>query len=411
MAVLAAGIIVGCSGNTGTELFSPPDEAVVWPRPPEQTRIQYVGQMASDRDLGKQESFLDRLKDGLLGTEQAQLLTQRPFDVYANELGRVYVSNGATGALLVLEPQVHDAQVLVPSGAGELAKPMGLAGDRAGRLYVADPPQRRVVALDYSGNFVKAFGGTSVLLNPVDVAVSPDGEFVYVADSYLHQVVVFDRDGNLVRRIGKDEGDIARKELVRSKRYADVIDGLDHAVDDQSAAHGLELEPADLTENRGVAPGEFRYPAFVEVAPNGTVYVSDGMNFRVQAFDAEGGYLHEFGRHGQTPGSFARPKGIAVDSENHVYVADAAFNNVQIFDDRGQLLLAFGGFGPGPGKLWMPIGLTIDSSDRIYVADRYNNRVQVYQYVPEADAPVVQEDATSATREPDEQAEADRRGG
>ena len=106
------------------------------------------------------------------------------------------------------------------------------------------------------------------------------------------------------------------------------------------------------------------------------------MNFRVQAFDADGNFLRSIGRLGDTPGSMARPKGIAVDSEGHLYVVDAAFNNVQIFDDEGRLLLAFGAFGNGPGQLWMPTGLWIDQRDRIFVADRYNNRLQVFDYLP-----------------------------
>ena len=143
-------------------------------------------------------------------------------------------------------------------------------------------------------------------------------------------------------------------------------------------------EPRDLVENRGSKPGELRYPGFVAVGRDGTVYVSDGMNFRVQMFDRAGRTAGQFGRLGDGPGSFARPKGLGVDSEGHVYVVDAAFNNVQVFDRGGRLLLAFGAMGRGDGQLWLPLGMYVDAHDRIYVCDRFNNRVQVYQYLPEA---------------------------
>lgn len=163
------------------------------------------------------------------------------------------------------------------------------------------------------------------------------------------------------------------------RRTAHTMAG-DHASNPHASS-----ESSDLVENRGVGEGEFRYPAFVATGPDGRVYVSDGMNFRIQAFGPQGDFLFQFGRHGDTPGSFARPKGLAVDSEGHVYVVDAAFNNVQIFDNEGRLLMAFAGIGGGDGTLWMPLGITIDPQDRIMVADRFNDRLQVYQYlsVPE----------------------------
>ena len=82
---------------------------VVWPLPPETARITYIGQVASEKDVGRQSSFLDRLKRGLLGSQERGLLAKRPFDTYVDEIGRVFVSNGTIGALLVLDGVNHEA--------------------------------------------------------------------------------------------------------------------------------------------------------------------------------------------------------------------------------------------------------------------------------------------------------------
>jgi len=382
MILVLAAVTVGCAGNVSPGLLDPGAAVLVWPPAPDVARIAYLGQVASDRDMGKKSGFFSNLRNGLLGTQDELLATRRPFDSFVDESGRMYVTSGSVGSILLFDPVQHEVRVLRPEGPASLSKPMGIAGDAEGLLYVADPGQRRVVALrptpDGEPEFAAAYGGRNVLINPVDVAVSPDGQKIYVADSYLHQVVVFDRDGTLIQRIGKDEGDIEAK----TQRMASFAT----SASPPSGGHGdaeSVSESSDLVPNRGVGDGEFRFPAFVDVAPDGTLYVSDGMNFRVQVFDQTGKFLNGVGQHGDVPGSFARPKGVATDSEGHLYVVDAAFNNVQMFNRDGQLLLVFSEFGNRDGQVWMPAGITIDSSDRIYLADRYNDRIQVFQYLPD----------------------------
>jgi DNA-binding beta-propeller fold protein YncE len=342
---------------------------VVWPTPPEEARIAYAGFLRSEIELGRKESFFARLKQALAGTEKSVVALQRPYDVYTDDANRMYVSDGSLNKVVVFDSKTKAARFLGTEGHGRLGKPMGLGGDGK-HVYVADPAAKRVVVFQADGEFVRAFGGDAVLLNPVDVAVDAARGRVYVADSYLHQVVVFDLTGKVVQRIGRDVGDIAKK-----KNVVALLTPRTHG------PSGYVAEPRDVTENRGGGPGEFRYPAHVAVAPDGRIYVSDGMNFRVQAFDAAGRPVGSIGRLGDTPGSFARPKGVAVDSEGHVYVVDAAFNNLQVFDDQGRLLLAFGSMGRSHGQLWLPLGVHIDAQDHVYVADRFNKRVQIYEFL------------------------------
>jgi DNA-binding beta-propeller fold protein YncE len=121
------------------------------------------------------------------------------------------------------------------------------------------------------------------------------------------------------------------------------------------------------------------------------VLVTDALNFRVQAFDAEGRFLWQMGRQGDAAGDFAAPKGVATDSQGHIYVADALFDSVQIFRHDGALLLAFGERGTAVGQFLLPGGIFINAEDRIYVADAYNGRIQTFDFLraprlPEGDA-------------------------
>ncbi|HEX4936566.1 MAG TPA: 6-bladed beta-propeller, partial [Gemmatimonadaceae bacterium] len=360
----------------------PTTAVVAWPAAPEAARISFAGTLASEFDVGKKTTGLDRFRQVVAGTRPAARSIERPHDVWVDASHRLYVSDGTARTVVRFDPELRAAVTIGGDGPGRLVKPLGLAGDSRGNLYVADQAAKRVVVFDAMGAFVRAIGGSQVLLNPVDVAVDGSGGTVYVADSYLHQVLVFAPDGRLVRRLGRDQGNLERK----LQLLANVAPAAARTAEASHLAGGVSTEasgaamfghapkylpePRDLVENRGARPGEFRYPAFLAVGGDGTLYVSDGMNFRVQAFDRTGKYLRSFGALGDGPGNFARPKGVAVDSEGHVYVADAAFNNVQVFDTNGRLLLPFGQMGRGAGELWLPLGLAIDTDDHVYVADR-----------------------------------------
>jgi hypothetical protein len=349
---------------------------LTWPAAPEQARVRYVGALSSEADVGKKESLLRRLRRLMVGGgREGVLRVQRPFDVSPGLDSRLFVSDGLTQALLLFDRTRKEARLAGLDVPGGLAKPMGIGASGNGGVVVADQQARRMVQLDGEGRYLRSFGGPLQLLNPVDAAVDTTAHLYYVVDSYLHQVLVFDAQGQLVRRLGRQRGDVAAAGQGRPVDSATVArhpGGLDAGA----------VRTRDVFENRGEGHGEFKYPASVAVAGDGTVYVSDQMNFRVQAFSREGKFLRQIGQMGVHPGSFARPKGIGLDRDGHLYTVDAAFNNIQIFNPAGQLLLSFGRGGQGPGEQILPIGVAVDGQDRIYVADRFNNRIQIYALVP-----------------------------
>ncbi|MBP9198427.1 MAG: hypothetical protein KBF47_00350 [Gemmatimonadales bacterium] len=383
LGTLAPLLVLGLAAPVAAQ--RPASQAIVWPAAPETARIRYVGSLRSEADINRRESFLKRLGRWLSGGRGTALYAlQRPFDVVVGPGERYYLTNGSVPRVIVFDPGARKARFLGEDVPGGLGKPMGLGLGPDGSVYVADAGRRRVVVFDSSGHYVRAFGGAAHLLNPVDVAVA--GDRAWVVDSYLHQVVAFDGAGEVVGRVGKAEGTLAGRDTRRGARAAE------RPGHEGGAPAGFTPDDlSDVWQNRGKEPGEFRYPVAVAMAPDGTMYVSDQLNFRVQAFDPDGRFLRQVGRLGDQPGSFTRPKGVAVDSEGHLYVVDGSFSNVQVFDTQGRLLLAFGRLGNGEGEHWLPIGIAIDARDRILVADRYNNRVQIYQYLastePEAAAP------------------------
>ena len=132
---------------------------------------------------------------------------------------------------------------------------------------------------------------------------------------------------------------------------------------------------------RGTKPGEFNLPRDVAIAPDGTVYVVDGGNFRVEKFKPDGTLISVFGAIGRQSGQFSRPKEVAVDPTGNVYVVDAAFGNFQIFSPKGRVLLAVGSRSgrDGPARYMLPSGIAVDGDGRIYVVGQYFRKVDIYR--------------------------------
>jgi DNA-binding beta-propeller fold protein YncE len=279
----------------------------------------------------------------------------QPYGVAVDSKGKIYVADTYVGAIFVfdLNKEINQAgsQSLTPVtmiANGKDAQFRGLIGvaiDDNDRLFAVDVLLRTISVFDANHKFETSFG-SDVLGQPNCVAIDTENRFLYVTDAAKNHVAVFDADTyKLLRTVGgppKKEGD------------------------DE--------------------PGTFARPTYVAVDHEGSVYVSDTINNRIQIFDADGQFVSTFGKAGDRPGFFSRPKGVAVDGDGHVWVVDSAQDNVQIYNRSGQLLAFFGDHGPFPGEFILPTGLTIDKQNRVIVAEQhFPGRLQVFRYVTDAE--------------------------
>ncbi|MDZ4179903.1 MAG: SMP-30/gluconolactonase/LRE family protein [Coriobacteriia bacterium] len=141
-------------------------------------------------------------------------------------------------------------------------------------------------------------------------------------------------------------------------------------------------------------PGEGEQPLFdrpmgVAVGPGNRIYVTDGQNNRVCAFDSQGRFLFEFGGFGiakpapgakstYEPGLLNYPVGIDTDSEGNVYVASFRNDTIEVFDSEGAALRQFPDPQVPTGKGssgYMGGGIAVTdvavNGDRIYATDAY----------------------------------------
>jgi peptidylamidoglycolate lyase len=89
----------------------------------------------------------------------------------------------------------------------------------------------------------------------------------------------------------------------------------------------------------GTGHNSFNLPTDVAFAPNGDFYVTDGYGgARVLKFSHDGKYLLEWGARGKGLGQFELPHNVVVDKQGKVYVTDRENRRIEVFDANGKFL-------------------------------------------------------------------------
>ena len=143
--------------------------------------------------------------------------------------------------------------------------------------------------------------------------------------------------------------------------------------------------PRGVGDPTGTGEGEFDFVRSdglsygdVAFAPDGSFYVVESGNQRVQRFDPQRDFVTMWGSKGEADGQFLDPIGAAVAPDGNVYVTDDQRDDVQVFDPDGTFLFAFGGEGSGPGQIQDAGFLDIAADGTVYVADFNAHRVIKY---------------------------------
>ena len=299
-----------------TKKVSPARSLVIYPAPPDTTRIQYLTSFSNSKDITSKRSAIQKT---VLGDDLG-IPIGKPYGI-ATRAGKIFICDATIRGLEIIDLAKKTLTPFVPSGKGQLKLPLNCFADTDGKLYVTDGERKEVVIFDASLNYISAIGksDTSDNFRPLDVCAST--EKIWVTNPRDNKVYVYQKpDYKLVGSFP----------------------------DSKPGEAGFLNNPINICYR------------------DEKIYVTDFGDFKIKIFTDDGRYLNSVGQYGKALGQFVRPKGIAVDKDNNLYVVDAGFENIQVFNNKGNLLMFFGGPYKSHGDMWLPAKVHIDYENLSY---------------------------------------------
>ncbi|MEO5959075.1 MAG: hypothetical protein ABIZ49_03915 [Opitutaceae bacterium] len=295
--------------------------------------------------------------------------------------------------------------------AGKFMGPVGMAVDQVGGttfLYVCDETGGRILKFNAdTGVRVAAFGtvgtGDGEFNRPYGIAIDPVSRDLYVSERDNGRVQRITNTGAFVMKwgtpggTGSPQGNFDQPIGIAADAAGNVYvaDNRNHRVQKfrvRFAAGAWVVDNVAMWGTSGAGAGQFNRPYGLALDVGGNVWVTDGLNARVQKFSPDGVYLQTVGTRGSGDGQFIIVTGVAFDATGAMYVTstnsdpehasapDIEVQRVQKFSASGAFLWRYGTFGHGDGQFQLPFNIALDAAGFGYVSDYYNIRIQKFDF-------------------------------
>jgi sugar lactone lactonase YvrE len=232
-------------------------------------------------------------------------------------------------------PEIQLGTGTAGSAANQLNGPSDVYVDQAGRLWVADPSNHRVVRFDHASTLITGASAGFVLGQPTfgtataGSAASQMSNPRGVTGNNAGELWVADTSNNRVLHFTNTNGD---------------------ALGDGAAAVSVLGQTAFGTGTLGTSASQLASPLRVHIDAGGRLWVSDNGNNRVLRFDnaaslpngaSAAGVLGQpnfvTSTHVASATGMYSPFGLSIDSSGRLFVADLSNNRVLAFDGAATL--------------------------------------------------------------------------
>ena len=274
-----------------------------------------------------------------------------------------------------------------------------------GILYVADARNSRILFIaPNSTTAIREIGGSfqpGTFNAPADVLVTATS--IYVMDTWNFRVQKWSKnffDPVTVAGISGQKGNSSDMTMLANAQNLFVDNYGSLFVGDRNNHRVMRFSWNSTNGTAGVivagngSPGnasnQLNLPSGVFVTDDGTLYIAECGNHRIQKWfkGAESGVtVAGTGIYGGGVLQLNCPIKVLVDLSGYMYITDLGNHRIMRWGPnagQGECIVACSGYsGLGADMLYYPTSMTFDSSGSLYVNDWKNNRVQKFEMLNE----------------------------
>ncbi|CAF3035175.1 unnamed protein product [Rotaria sp. Silwood2] len=281
-----------------------------------------------------------------------------------------------------------------------LDRGINIANDNT--LYIADVLNNRVVAIGPNSTTAIAIiqnapDSTSLFAYPIDVFVTQ--KYLYVSDMDNFRLVRLFKNGTDPVTFAGIQGiyGISLNTSTISYCFNLFVDSNENLYASDLDHHRVVRYPSNSSSGMpgvviagngtsGTSASQLNGPYGIFVNEEGTLYVSDSSNHRIQRWNigaSSGMTAAGTGVHGNRLSQLSYPTGIVVDSNGYMYIVDYGNNRIIRWAPNSSsgicIAACTGTYGNDVDMLSTPFALAFDSYGSLFISDGSNNRVQKFQ--------------------------------
>lgn len=310
-----------------------------------------------------------------------------------------------------------------PATEAQLNRPISIAMDAEGNLYIAESAGNIIRRLDPNGIIATVAGtgtrgrageggpATEAELTTPSIALGPAGD-LFIAEHDANRIRRISAEGIIMTVVGTgspgfsgDGGPATEAEIVEphliafdalGNLYLPLHDSRVRKIDPEGTISTVAGtgEPGYSGDGGPATEAQLKGPQGVAVDSAGSLYIADTENDAIRKVDANGtittvagtgtpGYSGDGGPAAEA--QLRTPIGLAFDAQGNLYIADSANQRIRRIDPNGIITTVVGtrsggfsgdGGDPTQAQLKNPFDIWVDATGNLFFADTFNHRVR-----------------------------------
>ncbi|WP_299253369.1 hypothetical protein [uncultured Cytophaga sp.] len=215
----------------------------------------------------------------------------------------------------------------------QMKAPYGIVLDSDNNVYVTDVDKEAIMKYSNDGTFIKTWATSS----NVDGICIDENNLIYTSDSKQGVIICYDVDGNELKRTGN----IFVYGIATDKNGYIYLCSQGNITKWDATTFAFTARYGSI----GNSDGQFYDTRDLLFAKNGNIYTLEGRltsgNARVQVFNPSWQYITKWGGIGNEINEFRSPRSFVKTKDGTLYVSDAGNQRIQKISSTGQFISNF----------------------------------------------------------------------